>query len=376
LRVRLCRPVTRMTRALRLFVTCYAVAMIGIAAGEFHLEKPGWNIEPLAGLWLAVLGPAICYGLAAIGFALSGNRENAPGTFWLGFVFALALSLPGVLLLPPSPHYFDLISPFVTWSLVAVIAVLFVMGLLINRLRSENGRFFNHSRGIELPLMLMVGAAAVLSSLFLSTTYGDLGWSIVTWRNHWITDYSSVGTGALGFGPTISWLHPIFGPVGYAFHLLSLVASLAIVVLLVKSRFSGEHIAGTALFAKLTALTSLVSLWLVTDIFWGWQFNLASAPWLATLGFGCWLAALIFGAALLLPVARGETAAWRLRALVVFQLPVVAFNMLALPGYFHKGVVYLPGLAFLIVGMQIQSWACMDLLVGREKVVMVPPTAD
>ncbi len=119
----------------------------------------------------------------------------------------------------------------------------------------------------------------------------------------------------------------------------------------------------------ITAISSFACLAVYTDIFWGWHAYLASdvaAPWNAVLATALWAAGPLFAAVLLAPVARGESGAWRLRAVAIFQLPVAAFNLFMMPEYLHGGLVDVPGLAILMLGLQLQSWACMALTIRRD----------
>lgn len=355
-----------MSRTFRLFAICYAAAMVAIAASVTH-----HNIQAGSGWlegWVMIINPALCYVLLAIGFILSKKRENSPRRLWLRLVFALTFSFVvfSWVDLSDSQTNREFIARLILSALL-ILSYIAISGMLIRRLGSKGSSAFSRTSRIVLPLLLMAGAALVLSSLFLETTEDAPGWRVIAEQKSWITGYYNVGAGI--FGPTIHWLQLIFAPAGFAFYLLGLAASLALIVLLLKSRFSLERMNGTALFARLTALISLVSLWVVTDIFWGWHFDLSDTPWAAAVAAGCWLGALIFGAVLLLPVTRGDAAPWRFRALLVFELPIVAFNLMILPTYFesHEVFVHFPGLGLLIVGALTETWACMGLLTRGEK---------
>jgi len=357
-----------MSGALRLFVIFYAVATAVVATGQVHYMIQNGNFDWTT-VWWKVGTPA-CYALLALGFVISREGDKAPGKIWLEifFVLAFATTLSFLLLRVPDREDFQghrvLFIVLVVVILLVINSYLLFAGMFIRQLGSVGSQKFNSARRIILPLFLVFGAALVLSSLFLRTSFAEPGWQVITWRKHWVTDYASVGQSAF-LGPTIGWLQPIFGPVGYAFYLLGIVTSLAITVLLVKSRFSLGKIHGSALFAPLTASINLVSLWVLTDIYWGWHYDLSSIPWLAALAFACWLAALAFGAVLLWPVAQRSIAPGRLRALLIFQVPLLAFNLTMMPIYLGRDENFPgAGLALLIVGLQIEGWSCIDLLVA------------
>ncbi|MGH9556653.1 MAG: hypothetical protein ACRD2Y_12610 [Terriglobales bacterium] len=371
-----------MSRAFRLFVISYAVVIAVAEAGFEHFEMSAhgsaWTLD-----FLMTLTPAASYVVLAVGFALSRERERAPGRLWLAIVFAgtaaSTMVSVGAWWLDPARE-----EPIRLSSVLMILLVLAYLGftaVFINRLGSQQSPVPSRNGSILRVASLVIGAVLVLSSLFLGITVGhETGWGVITMQESWVTAYYSVGKGV--FWSEIRWLQPIFGPAGYAFYVAGLLGTLALVALQVKSLLSKEWMQASPLFARLTALIALASLWLITDIFWGWHFDYSGVPWVATMAFGCWLAAIIFGAVLLLPLTRGETAPWRLRALVVFQVPVGAFNMMMLPGYFGaNSIAPFPGLALLIVGMQIETWACISLLVSRGKQVaqetagMAPGTA-
>lgn len=305
----------------------------------------------------------------AVGYMLSGERENAPSRFWLGLTFALVLSCS--FLWPWADPLESHLSPLSLLPLLLSITFLAATAFVLSQLRGERCERFNRVRGITLPLSLMVGGGLVLASLFLTVTLKDgtgTGWSVVTRQTQWVTYYASMGQGAF-FGPTIDWLQPVFAPVGYVLYLLGTAGMLAMILLLVKSRFTVEKMQASGLFKWLSTLIIFVSLWLFTDVFWGWHFvDLPYVPWAAAVALGCWLLMLAFGAILLAEMAHGEAASWRFRALLVFQVPLAGFNVLMLPDYYQRHAeTYLPGLGLLIAGMQVASWACMLTLVGGER---------
>lgn len=336
----------------RHFLVFYAIALSVIAVGgRRHVD--GDNV------WSILLWPAISYALLALGFWFSRDAPKAPGKLWLAIIFVFLFFV----VIPTQ-------SGFEDWAVFALLLACYLTatGVLIRRLSSGGSSVKGRVQHVALPMSLLIGAALVGSSLFQGITFaaegiptGAPGWALLARKAQWVTSFASVGRSAVS-EVAIPWLQPIFGSVGYAFYLLGLLTTLAITALLLRSRFSIKRMRASAIMAPLTAVISWVTLWLVTDIFWGWHFDLSETPWVAALAFACWLGVLIFGAALLLPVVRGDLAPWRLRVVLIFELPIVAFNFMPLRGYFTEPETPFPGLALLIIGMLIESWVCFDLL--------------
>jgi hypothetical protein len=128
-------------------------------------------------------------------------------------------------------------------------------------------------------------------------------------------------------------------------------------------------------FSVTGAATMLSALWAVSDIYWGWQFDLDRVRWAAWLGFACWVATLGFGLAVVIQIARAQRADKMLRNLMLFQVPLALFNFFMVPEYIHYSLgggifpVPLAGLGLLLLGLQMQSWAYGALLLGRETAV-------
>lgn len=289
-----------MTPGFRIFSIFYALAMAAVAIGIIVFSRSRNASLPFAWIWFSAVSPMMSYIALAVGYMLSGERENAPSRFWLGLTFALVLSCS--FLWPWADPLESHLSPLSLLPLLLSITFLAATAFVLSQLRGERCERFNRVRGITLPLSLMVGGGLVLASLFLTVTLKDgtgTGWSVVTRQTQWVTYYASMGQGAF-FGPTIDWLQPVFAPVGYVLYLLGTAGMLAMILLLVKSRFTVEKMQASGLFKWLSTLIIFVSLWLFTDVFWGWHFvDLPYVPWAAAVALGCWLLMLAFGAILL-----------------------------------------------------------------------------
>jgi hypothetical protein len=146
------------------------------------------------------------------------------------------------------------------------------------------------------------------------------------------------------------------------------------VVWLIAGRNSNGRGAPARFLSFLGTVLTLCCFWLYTDIFWGWHFEWdvdSIAPLIATL---LWLAAPLLAAAILWPVARGRFEPWRLRAVLMLQAPIAIFNYCAMFDYFDD--LKLPGLALLLMGMQLESWACIVMLAHSHAEVPSPAVAQ
>jgi hypothetical protein len=310
--------------------------------------------------WLLWLYPPLCYLVLAVGSGLARHVSEWARPWWLGLLFVASLSPAGALALGDNP-------PYRRFLLVGVFLYLVLTAFFLRRLRPVGLVFPAGMQRILLPLLFCVGAGLVVSSLFVAITFHDSGiiaggWSVLLRRARWVTDYASVGQSAF-LGPTIPWLQPIFAPVGYAFYLLGLAGSVALLGVMLKARFSSERLRSQPLFARLAALIMLTSLWLYDDIFWGWRFDLSEVTWGAAAGALCWLVTLLFGAVFAWRASHGSHDPWLLGALLIFQLPLVTFNLTMVPVYFTAdSVAPFPGLGLLMVGLQIETWVAMDVL--------------
>lgn len=357
-----------MSRYFLWFLIIYTLALTAISVGQ--IQSQGGPID-WTDLWTLYLGPTIAYAVFVLGVAFSKDRARSLGKFWLGLVYLFAF-LPIWIFVFKSfwggKPFHDWVQAGVALNLLVGIGYLAFTWYFLGRLSSDGPRSFGRTRSIAAPVSLAAGALLVLSSLALRTSFDSPGWRVVTMRKGWLTYYASVGQSAF-LGPTIRWLAPLFGPVGYVFYVVGLVASLAMIVLLVRFRFSGEKLRAAKSFSRLAAIICLVSLWIFTDIFWGWHFDLSSTPWAAVIATGCWLAGLVLGGVLLLPVAQGHIEPSRLRTLLLFQVPIAAFNVAMFPMYFGDSDYPGPGLVALIVGLQIATWACMEFMVSDSPAV-------
>jgi len=359
-----------MNRAFLAFMVIYAGAMTALAVGSSFERSLGSFYSDRWGLWVFTAAVSLSYVALALGYFSREEREKTPPRRWLSIVFGLAVSLP---ILGLSKSFRDTTLIRLVINTVAVLGYLAVSAFMLSEFRL-GGDESRRVRRIPITAALMGGTGLVISSLFLRTTADDgTGWNIATRKVVWITSGVNVGQGI--FGPTIEWLQPIYAPGGYAIYLLALIASLAMLTWLVVSRLSVLRIRSSRIFPWFTAIFSFASLWVYTDIFWGWHFDFANTPWAAVLATVLWLAASVFGVVLLAPIVRGELQIWRLRAALIFQVPVAAFNFLMLSTYFTTDL-NMPGLGTLIVGLQLETWACMALQASRRRqlVAAKPPS--
>lgn len=346
-----------MSRTFRILAVFHAVAIVVVAVGAVITST---DLE-FAGAWVFFLAPALCYAVLAAACVSSRNLSRSVGGPLVWVTFALALSIPGVMAVAyPGDE--------LNWVLgtVLVTAYLAVAIFLRRRFAQERSDLTRMQR-VGLLAALLAGVSLVGASLLLRIT-ADIGrgvtpsgWRILAGQARWITTYYSVGN--IDGDHAISWLHPIFGPVGYGFYLLAVVGTIALLGLLAVSRFSIAEARANRFFPWMTAILNLASVWLVTDIFWGWHYELAHTPWLATVAFACWLAMLLMGAVLVLPMLRRDASPWRVGTLLSHQLPLTAFNLTMLPVYFTDDHwLFFPGLAALILGLQLLAWGSTCIL--------------
>jgi hypothetical protein len=344
-----------MSRTVKIFLIVYAIAVTVVAV--MIVRQPdifmSWPILSVA--------TAAAYVLIALGFLLARDSAAAPGPWCVALTCIAALVAPAV-----AARYLheddgaSLVLPM--WLLVVgYIAITLVL------LRSINSRALDlRSRWprISVPTALVIGSALVVSSLFVNTAK-ETGWRILARHTPWITDEYNV---ARGSASSVAWLGEAFAPVGYVFYALAIFGAVAVLGFVLWSRFSAARLQRSPLFLKLTALVSLTTVWVLTDIYWGWLsvFSfVARSWWVSLVAFGCWVSALIFGFWLVRPLAKGQAS--RLRMLLAFLLPAGTFNMNLLAFYFiGDSFTDFPGLGLLMIGLLLESWS-MIALVGVRK---------
>jgi len=349
-----------MNLASRVFMFAYAAAMAVVAAGSYAQH----NSDSLSPITAAI---AFSYLILAVGYAASRDPERAPAPIWLVFVFISLLFVPVWLL-------FDLLSqsPLPSGELrVAIIytpVVLAYLGLAVLLLRDFRAKEERYRlRRVLAPFTLVAGAALVFSSLHLAMTVNHrTGWNVLLRKADWITSHINVGT-PLFTGNEITWLQPIYAPGGYIAYLLALLATVAILLWLAAGRMSIDRSRDSSLLTLPAVIICLASFWVTTDIFWGWHFDLSATPWAAAVATVLWLAGPLFSAVVLVPLLWKRRETWRLRAFLLLQAPIAAFNFMQLQAYFGSDSLHFEGLGTLIIGLQLESWACLDLLAQHTK---------
>jgi hypothetical protein len=212
--------------------------------------------------------------------------------------------------------------------------------------------------------VLMASAGLVFSTLFLPVAEIGSGWAIVLGKSQWITDqYNVAGSWS---GPGKDWLQAVYGPIGHLVYLISLAATVAMAGWLVFVLASSKHLRSSRILACFAATFNFIVFWVYTDIFWGWHYLSTQSAWSGYLASALWLAAPAFVLVLLLPVALRQGETWRPQTLLILQLPVAVFNYLLMPLLFERGEVYLPGLGVLMIGLQLESWACTALMILQD----------
>ena len=360
-----------MNLASRIFLFAYAAAMATVAVPLWaHRDHDAFGFET------GIL--SLVYLLLALGYATARDRDRAPSRVWIVMIFVALLILLVPVVLAMAPEW-ALVS-FAVWGAVLfTLAVLVYLGitlLLLRDFRSPRAKY--QLRRIAVPLVLISGASLVFLSLFLRITGEQgTGWQVVMRKTDWVTAHVNVGAPIL-FGSDVDWLQPFYAYGGSPTYLVALLATLAILIGLAANRFSINRSRESSLVTLPALILSLASLWIFNDIFWGWHFDLSGTPWAAALATVLWFVGPLAGAILLVPLLWKQSETWRLRAFLLFQLPIAVFNLLPLQFYFGSDSAELPGIGVLIIGLLLESSACLDLLALRANrdVELVTPALE
>lgn len=346
-----------MNLASRVFLFAYAVAMAAVAAGYFTQYSHSF--------WPDTAVTAFFYFILAVGYAASRDRERAPTPVWLAIAFVSLLLLATPLLEAFSQDRAGLeeLRPFFMVT-TGVLAYLVLAVFMLRDFRLKEARY--RLRRILVPAALVGGASLAFSSLFLAINDKYTGWNILLRKVNWITAYINVGAPPI-FGEKIEWLQPIYAPGGYITYVLAMLATVAILLWLFAGRMSIDRSRDSSLLTLPAVIICLAALWVTTDIFWGWHYELSDTRWAAVLATVLWLAGPLFGAVVLVPLLWKRRETWRLRAFLLLQVPLAAFNLMQLVAYFGRDSLKLEGLGTLIIGLQLESLACLDLLALRAK---------
>jgi hypothetical protein len=348
-----------MKLAFRIALFAYAAAFAIVAFGVYSLHSDN-------ALWPSTASTALAYLFFAIGYAASRGPDRNPSRLWVTLGFLATCLLLGPILLSlfyetPIP------SEYLRLTVVipsVVLVYLAIAVLMLRDMRSAGPHL--RLRRILVPILLLSGAACVFYSLRLQVTDTDHpGWDIIRGKTPWITAHISVATG-LFTGNELSYLHPFYAH-GRIIYILALLATVALLIWFAVARFSINRRRDSSLLTVPAIALILAGFWVVTDIYWGWHFDLHESPWAAIIATALWLTAPILAAVLLIPLHWRGRETWRLYAFVLLQLPIAAFNVMQLQAYYGSDSLHFEGLGTLIIGLQLETWACLDLLAHREK---------
>jgi len=302
-------------------------------------------------LMRAALG--VAYVLVVIGYVWSVSEETALGRMWLALVFILTVVPPVffalilfLCLLVATEFDLSTLSAGEWIPYVLLIAGnLWVAVLVIHSLPLREG----HAYTWEGSPILLVSLAAGAGFILIST--------ILVFSSPAGLDMKRV----LG-GQWLGWRDSVSVMGGCVIYPVSLLATLGLVVLLIRSRFSMARVRALPCFVSLTGVMSLANLGLATNILWmeppgRSPFGAGRQADAVVIGSG--LAAIVIGVVLFLPLLKGKAVPWRLHALLVFQIPIIlmlakTFRLFVVPHFAWMGV--------LSIGLVIQSWACVELL--------------
>lgn len=341
----------------RTFVLLYGLAMIAFAGtlGFWPSYHDGEVVLGTTGAGLIV---------AALGLYFAKNGERLPSKGWvMGVLLLLVVQL--VMLFPHISDLDDLKESLQSVAfLVPFGAIVFVM--LCARPKSFQGSGRRILRAMP-ALAMVTGAVLILLTLVLTTTDGAPGWQILALKKQWITyDYDLAGLLADRYNAA-NWIRPLFAVGGYAAYIMALVGAVVAVGWVARSRRSMQALYRPSWLLCLAAASALTTFYFYNDIYWGWTaviLDSGHAKWPAVAGMALELAA-VLGVLLMALAAARRKETWReLSLLTAVQLPIAGFNFLMLPSYFEGGIIYLPGLALLMMGSQLLTWGCMGTLLA------------
>ena len=352
-----------MTRIHRVCILLYALAMMILITGLLFQERLASG-SSYGELWFPWGATASAYAILAIGYLLKKNPGPGPSTPWLVAVVVCVVSQLVVIFTSDvvlEKH--DLVSLLTFLPLPLI--YLFVSGWLLAALNKTKRTRPTPARSGFLLAALIAGSGLVLASLALNTTDADSGWAVILGRSPWITSVYNVWSDVF-WGPTIKWIQPFYALGGYAIYVLALASTIAMMAWLFACRLNSARVRRSRLLAGFTLVFTFCAFWIDTDIFWGWHFGLSNHPWAAVLATALWFAAPLFAIILLVPFFNRQSETWRLGMIVILQVPVAAFNYVMMPNilraFIPDPLINLPGLAMLIIGLQLESWACIALL--------------
>ena len=353
-----------MTRfGFRVSIAVYAAVLLAITIGVYTQEPShGYYAE----LWWSLAAVSFSYLAMGIGYGVSREPERPVASLALVFVFGLSASLLGVAAVAGWPFDADAVT-LLTFVGSAILSYLIVAAVLLRVLPSQVSATSGKVQRRLIPGLLLIGAAMVLSSVFFRVANLGVGtgWDVILREGSWVTAGFNVGSGL--FGPTIGWLQPFYAYAGYFVYFVTVASTIAMLTLLAINRFSSGCFRNSIFGLSLSVIINLCGISMLNDIFWGWHFDLSNIPWAALTATVLWLAMPIFGIWLLAPVIWGKRESWRLKSFLVVQVPIASFNFLMLPAYFGRQNLDVPGLGILIVGLQLESWACLGLLIPAAR---------
>lgn len=297
--------------------------------------------------------------LAAGGLFFAKDDERLPSKSWVMGVLLLIVAQVVLLF----PHIADLDDVKEALRSLKFLVPFGVVAFVLSRARPGP---FQRSGGRLLRAVpagaMVAGAVLVLLTLALTTTDEGPGWQILALKKQWITyDYDLAGLLAQTYKSATS-IRPVFAVGGYAVYLLALISAIVAVGWVVRrSAFKLER---TPWLPWLAVASGFITFYIYNDIYWGWMavvLDSGNARWPAVAGLALQFAAMVSVLLMAIAVARGKKAWRELSLLQVAQLPIAGFNFLMMPDL-EGGLIYLPGLALLMMGSQLLTWGCVGAL--------------
>lgn len=348
-----------MRRSHCLLVGTYGAAMMALAT--VLAFRPSFHDSA------KVLGSTgACFATAALGLYFAKQDESTPSRLWMFALVIVAIAQWVALWFHAPSEFrsdFSEASPAL-WYLIPFLFAAFAF----SRLRP--GHFHGPSRrwlAVLLPGAMLTGAVLILFTLAFTTTEHGAGWQIITLRDHWITyDYNL--SAFLPDTPLAHSLRTLFAVAGCAAYLLALALAITAAAAVVMHLASLPRLARSRWTQWIGAAGCLTTFWLYNDIYWGWQAVLldadeANALWPATT---CLLLEFAAGAGVL-PIViaelRQKGMGYGLWMVQVAQVPLAVLNFILMPEL-EGGLIDLPGLVLLMMGLQLLTWAGLGILLA------------
>ena len=367
-----------MSRLMRAAVLAYALAFVVLTLVARWTDAFEGS-ESRLDLWFWLGGVACAYCALAIAFLPLSHPSQRPWRPPLLVVGVCIISIPSVYFADGWPPAGDWLTLLVCYSVLLPYLALTAWILRI----FATGSSPQKPRSPILLMAILAGGASVFSSLGLNLTSANPGWADVSqpgWqvllgKASWITTLAHLAPNSYQ-GPQPDRFSAMYAWCGWAAYLLAIVATVLLLLRTTVVRGSIKSLSQAPCIPALGVAFNFVLTFIYTDIFWGWHFTLRY--WAVPYAMVLWLAAPIAALIFVLPTLWRPADTSRLKFTLLLQTPIAAFNLIMFPHYLHSSRFGLDlniiGLTFLMIGLQILSWAAFLLLDLRKTEATVPPS--